>query len=140
MPKAYTCEGAGTSPPLAWTGAPPATKAFALLVEDPDAPDPAAPTQIFVHWVLYDVPPAVQSLAEGAKNGAAEGANDGTNDFGHLGWDGPCPPIGRHRYIHQVFALDAALPDLGGPNKDALLHAMDGHVLAKGSLVGTYQK
>jgi hypothetical protein len=139
MPAKYTCEGENTSPPLAWSDPPASAKSVAIVVDDPDAPDPAAPKQVFVHWVIYDVPPATKSLAEGQKNAPA-GARDGKNDFGSAGWSGPCPPIGRHRYFHKVYALDVVLPDLGLATKADLVGAMNGHVVAQGELVGTYQK
>lgn len=142
MPPKYTCEGEDTSPALAWSEPPPATKSVAIVVDDPDAPDPAAPKTVFVHWVLYDVPPGTRQLDEGAKNAASvgAGARDGKNDFGQAGWKGPCPPKGRHRYFHKVYALDIVLPDLGQPTRAELEKAMSGHVLAKGELVGTYEK
>ncbi len=142
IPAKHTCEGEEVSPALAWSEPPPATKSLAIIVDDPDAPDPAAPKMVFVHWVLYDVPPATRQLAEGAKNAAnaGPGARDGKNDFGQTGWRGPCPPKGRHRYFHKVYALDTVLPDLNQPTKAELEKAMSGHVLAKGELFGTYEK
>jgi len=142
MPAKHTCEGEDTSPALAWSSPPPATKSIAVIVDDPDAPDPAAPKTVFVHWVLYDVPPSTKELAEGANSAAnaGPGARDGKNDFGKTGWKGPCPPKGRHRYFHKVYALDTVLPDLGAATKAELEKAMSGHVLAKGELVGTYEK
>jgi Raf kinase inhibitor-like YbhB/YbcL family protein len=138
IPARHTCDGDEIAPALAWTGAPAGTKSFALIVDDPDAPDPAAPKRTFVHWVLYDVPPAAAGLPEGPALPA--GAREGRNDFGRTGYGGPCPPIGRHRYFHKLYALDAALGDLGTPDKAALERAMKGHVLAEASLVGTYEK
>ncbi len=139
MPKKYTCEGDNTSPPLAWSDPPASAKSFAIVVDDPDAPDPSAPKQVFVHWVLYDLAASVRSLPEGQKTAPA-GAHDGKNDFGTAGWSGPCPPIGRHRYFHEVYALDVALADLGQATKADLVAAMNGHLVAQGALVGTYQK
>jgi Raf kinase inhibitor-like YbhB/YbcL family protein len=138
IPSRHTCEGSDVSPALAWSGAPAVTKSYALVVDDPDAPDPAAPKMTWVHWVLYDIPPSVTSLDEGAPT--PSGAHDGMNDWKASGYRGPCPPIGRHRYVHKVYALDAVLPDLGSPNKAALERAMKGHILAQATLVGTYQK
>lgn len=138
IPAAHTCEGADRSPPLAWAGAPAGTKSFALIVDDPDAPDPAAPKTIWVHWVLYNVPASVQALAEGTK--ALAGAHDGLNDWKRPGWNGPCPPIGRHRYFFKLYALDDTLPELETGTKAELEAAMQGHVLGKAELVGTYQK
>ena len=142
MPSKYTCEGEDTSPALAWSDPPPETKSIAVIVDDPDAPDPAAPKMVFVHWVLYDLAPATKQIAEGAKNAtsAGPGARDGKNDFGQSGWKGPCPPKGRHRYFHKVYARDTVLGDRKQPTKAELEKAMSGHVLAKGELVGTYEK
>jgi Raf kinase inhibitor-like YbhB/YbcL family protein len=142
IPKRHTCEGEDVSPALSWSAVPAGTKSVAIIVDDPDAPDPAAPKRVFVHWVLYDVPPTTKELAEGMKGAAtvAPGARDGKNDYDVTGWKGPCPPKGRHRYFHKVYALDTVLPDLGKPTKAELEKAMSGHVLAKGELVGTYQK
>jgi Raf kinase inhibitor-like YbhB/YbcL family protein len=142
IPTKYTCEGSDTSPALAWSDAPSATKSLAVIVDDPDAPDPAAPKEVFVHWVLYDVPATAKQLPEGVKSAAnvRGGARDGKNDYGKAGWSGPCPPKGRHRYFFRVYALDTVLPDLGLPTKAELEKAMSGHVIAKGEVVGTYEK
>jgi Raf kinase inhibitor-like YbhB/YbcL family protein len=141
IPSLYTCEGEDVSPPLAWSGIPSGTKSFALIVDDPDAPDPAAPKMTWVHWVLYDLPAACTGLAEAMKAAALPaGTREGTNDWGRMGYGGPCPPIGRHRYFHKLYALDTVLPDLGRPRKAALEKAMQGHVLAQATLVGTYRK
>ena len=141
IPPEYTCDGADRSPPLRWSGAPPGTRSFALIVDDPDAPDPAAPKMTWVHWVLYDLP-VEHGLPEGAGNGggAPRGARDGRNDWGRAGYGGPCPPIGRHRYFHKLFALDAQLGDLGRPTGERLAAAMEGHILARAELMGTYQR
>jgi Raf kinase inhibitor-like YbhB/YbcL family protein len=141
IPSLYSCEGKDISPPLAWAGAPAATKSFALIVDDPDAPDPAAPKMTWVHWVLYNIPPAASGLAEGVQASALPpGTRDGLNDWSRTGYGGPCPPVGRHRYFHKLYALDAVLPDLKRPNKGALEKAMQGHILAQAVLIGTYQK
>jgi Raf kinase inhibitor-like YbhB/YbcL family protein len=142
MPSRYTCDGEDVSPPLAWSDAPKETRSFALLVDDPDAPDPKAPKRIWVHWVLYNVPATATSLAEGASPGALpQGAREGRHDGGGRGWSGPCPPIGRHRYFHKLIALDTVLPDLGATAGRAdLERAIDGHVLATAELVGTYER
>ena len=139
IPIDHTCEGADVAPPIAWTGAPAGTKSFALVVDDPDAPDPAAPKQTWVHWVLVGIPAATTSLPIGAGVSPPAGAANGTNDWGKQAWGGPCPPVGRHRYFFKVYALDA---DVGKPamTKDELLAAMKGHVLARGELVGLYKK
>jgi len=134
----YTCEGKDVSPPLAWSGMPAATKSLALVVDDPDAPDPKAPKMTWVHWVLYDIPPASSGIAEGAKPPA--GTKDGVNDWRRTGYGGPCPPIGRHRYFHKLYALDTMLAKLERPTKAQLEAAMRGHILAEAKLMGTYQK
>lgn len=139
IPAKYTCEGEDISPALSWGDAPSGTKSFALIVDDPDAPDPAAPKRVWVHWVMYNIPAQARSLAEGTKS-APEGARDGKNDWGRAGYGGPCPPIGRHRYFHKIYALDTVLPDIGEATKAELLEAMKGHVLASGELIGTYIK
>ncbi len=139
MPKKYTCQGEDISPPLAWSGAPDGTKSLALIVDDPDAPDPAAPKRVWVHWVLYDIPPGEAGLPEATKQPPA-GARNGKNDWGRTGYGGPCPPIGRHRYFHKLYALDTELGDLGTPTKAQLEKAMQGHILAQGEIIGTYQK
>lgn len=137
MDAKYTCQGQDTSPALAWSKLPAGTRAVAVVVDDPDAPDPAAPKRVWVHWVLYDLPPDA-ALSEGAA--PPPGARVGKNDWGKTAYGGPCPPIGRHRYFHKVYALDAPLGDLGTPTKADLERAMAGHVLARGEVVGTYQK
>ena len=141
MPVVHTCEGEDSSPPLEWTDPPEGTKSFALVVDDPDAPDPAAPRVVWVHWVLYDIPAGARALPEHvtAKTLPA-GTREGLNDWKQTGWRGPCPPVGRHRYFHKLYALDAALPALRSPDKAALEKAMKGHVLGVAELVGTYQK
>ena len=139
IPGKYTCDGQDLSPPLAWADLPAGTRSLALIVDDPDAPDPAAPKMTWVHWVLYNVPPEASGLPEGAKSLPA-GAGEGLNDWKRTGYGGPCPPIGRHRYFHKLYALDTVLPDLGKPTKSKLEAAMKGHVLAQADLVGTYQK
>jgi Raf kinase inhibitor-like YbhB/YbcL family protein len=138
IPRKHTCEGADVSPPLAWSGVPPDAKSLALIVDDPDAPDPAAPKMTWVHWVLYNIPPATAGIPEAAKT-APPGARDGVNDFGRTGYGGPCPPVGRHRYFHKLYALDTVFPDLGRPTKAKLEAAMKGHVIAEARLVGTYK-
>lgn len=141
IPSRYTCEGDDVSPPLAWGAPPPGTKSLALIVDDPDAPDPAAPRMVFAHWVLYDLPPAAGDLPEAvAASALPQGTRQGTSDFRRRGWGGPCPPIGRHRYFFKLFALDVVLPDLGSATKAQVEQAMQGHVLATAELMGTYQK
>jgi Raf kinase inhibitor-like YbhB/YbcL family protein len=141
IPRRYTCEGEDVSPPLAWSDPPAGTRSFALVVDDPDAPDPKAPQRTWVHWVVYDIPADARALAEGAGGGALPaGGRSGRNDWGRADWGGPCPPIGRHRYFHKLYALDVELGDLATPRKAALESAIEGHVLARAELVGTYEK
>ena len=137
IPEQYTCDGEDEVPPLAWTGAPSGTKSFAVIVDDPDAPDPKAPKMTYVHWVVYDIPPSVTRLDE---DGVPEGARLGVNDWKKPEYGGPCPPVGRHRYFFKVYALDAALGDLGLPTKANVEEAMRGHILAQAELVGTYER
>lgn len=141
IPRQYTCEGADTAPPLAWSGVPAGTRSLVLIVDDPDAPDPAAPRMTWVHWLLYNLPADAGGLAEGVRPGALPaGTLQGVNDWKRTGYGGPCPPIGRHRYFFKLYALDALLPDLGGPTKAALEAAMQGHVVGQAALIGTHQK
>ena len=141
IPVRFTCEGEDLSPPLAWAGAPAGTKGFALIVDDPDAPDPAAPRMTWVHWVLYDLPASANGLPEAVAAAALPArTREGVNDWKRTGWGGPCPPIGRHRYFFKLYALDTVLGDLSRPTQAALEQAMAGHVLARAELVGTYQK
>ncbi len=141
IPREYTCEGRDVSPALAWSGAPSGTRSLALVVDDPDAPDPREPRMTWVHWVLYDLPPDAAGLAEAIAPGdLPAGTKQGRNDWKRTGWGGPCPPIGRHRYFFKLFALDRELGDLAEPTKQALERAMEGHVLARAELVGTYEK
>jgi Raf kinase inhibitor-like YbhB/YbcL family protein len=141
IPRLYTCEGKDISPPLAWSGWPDGTRSLALIVDDPDAPDPAAPKMTWVHWVLYNIPVTAKSLAEGVSLSALpHGTKEGLNDWRRAGYGGPCPPVGRHRYVHKLYALDTVLPDLGRANKAQLERAMQDHILGRAELVGTYQK
>jgi Raf kinase inhibitor-like YbhB/YbcL family protein len=141
IPAKYTCEGSDVSPALAWSGAPAGTKSFALVVDDPDAPDPRAPKMTWVHWVLYDIPASAKGVPEAVqKKDLPAGTREGLNDWKRTGHGGPCPPIGRHRYFFKLYALDAVLPDLGNPTKGQLEKAMQGHVLAQAELIGTYEK
>jgi Raf kinase inhibitor-like YbhB/YbcL family protein len=141
IPDKYTCKGSDLSPPLEWSGAPAQTRSFALVVDDPDAPDPAAPKRTWVHWVLYNLPASTTSLGEGAGNRATlPPSRTGLNDWSRPGYGGPCPPIGRHRYFFKLYALDEELTSLEAADKSALEKAMEGHVIAKAELVGTYQK
>ena len=143
MPARYSCEvkGREVSPPLSWSGVPGAAKSLALIVDDPDAPDPKAPQRTWVHWVLYDLPVTATGLPEGVAPGdLPPGTREGKNDWNRTGYGAPCPPIGRHRYFFKLYALDTVLPDLGHPEKRRLEQSMDGHVLAHAELIGTYEK
>jgi Raf kinase inhibitor-like YbhB/YbcL family protein len=137
IPKKYTCEGQDIAPPLAWSQLPHETKSLALIVDDPDAPDPKAPKMTWVHWVVFDIPSFAPGLPEGGRLPA--GAREGQNDWKRVGYGGPCPPIGRHRYFHKLYALDTEL-QLERPTKAELEAAMAGHILATAELIGTYQK
>ncbi len=139
IPVRYTCEGEDISPPLQFAGVPDGTESLVLIVDDPDAPDPAAPKMTWVHWLLYDLPPDTSGLPE-AVTEFPPGTRFGTNDFGRTRYGGPCPPIGEHRYRFKLYALDIKLPDLGHPDKGALLRAMDGHILDQALLIGLYKK
>ncbi|NJD36583.1 MAG: YbhB/YbcL family Raf kinase inhibitor-like protein [Betaproteobacteria bacterium] len=141
IPPRHTCDGADISPQLAWAGLPAGTQSLVLIVDDPDAPDPAAPAMTWVHWVLYNLPPSATGLGEGVKVGnLPPGTRLGLNDWQRTGYGGPCPPIGKHRYVHKLYALDVLLPDLKQPTKARLEQAMQGHVLARAELVGYYQR
>lgn len=138
IPRKYTCEGRDVSPPLAWSAVPPAARSLALIVDDPDAPDPAAPKMTWVHWVLYNLPPEGTGIEE---DGAPPpGTLEGLNDWKRTGYGGPCPPVGRHRYLHKLYALDTVLPDLRRPTRAKLEAAMRTHVIAQATLIGTYEK
>jgi len=138
IPTAYTCKGANISPPLAWTGVPANAKSLAFIVDDPDAPDPAAPKKTVVHWVLFDLSPETKELPENASSALPPGAHQGANDMDNHNYHGPCPPIGRHRYMFKFFALDTA-PELAeGSTKAQLEQAMHGHILMQTVLIGTY--
>lgn len=141
IPAVHTSDGKDVSPPLAWSGAPEGTKSFALVVDDPDAPDPRAPRMTWVHWVLYGLPSTATSLPEAVKKADLPAdTREGQNDWKRTGWGGPSPPIGRHRYFFKLAALDTVLPDLGTPTKAQLEKAIEKHVLARAELVGTYEK
>jgi Raf kinase inhibitor-like YbhB/YbcL family protein len=141
IPAPFTCEGRDVSPALDWSGVPEAARSLVLIVDDPDAPDPKAPKMTWVHWVLYNLPPGSRGLAEGVTPDALPpGTRQGLNDWKRTGYGGPCPPIGRHRYFHKLYALDAELPDLGAATKAQVEAAMEAHVLARAELMGTYQK
>jgi Raf kinase inhibitor-like YbhB/YbcL family protein len=141
IPSRYTCEGDDVSPPLAWTGVPESARSLVLIVDDPDAPDPNAPTMTWVHWVVYNIPPDAAGLSEDVSSSALPaGSEQGLNDWQRTGYGGPCPPIGRHRYFHKLYALDTVLNNLKKPTKAKVEAAMQGHIIAQAELVGTYQK
>ncbi len=141
IPASHTCDGNDLSPHLAWSGLPRETKSLVLIVDDPDAPDPAAPKMTWVHWLLYNIPATTSSLQEGIQEqDLPQGILHGLNDWKRTGYGGPCPPIGCHRYFFKLYALDTLLPDLGTPDKPALEQAMQDHILAKAELVGTYER
>jgi Raf kinase inhibitor-like YbhB/YbcL family protein len=141
IPAIYTCDGEDISPPLFWSDIPHATKSLALIVDDPDAPDPAAPQRTWVHWVLYNIPATTTSLPPGSQpQNLPAGTYEGINDWQRTGYGGPCPPVGRHRYLHKLYALDVKLPDLGHPSKFQLENAMQSHVIEQAELVGLYQR
>lgn len=140
IPSVHTCDGTDVAPALRWSGAPVGTKSFVLIVDDPDAPDPAAPKRTYVHWVLYDIPADAAGLPEAAESAnLPAGTREGVNDWDRTGYGGPCPPIGRHRYFFKLSALDTRLGDLGRAKKTDVERAMQGHVLAHAELIGTYQ-
>lgn len=133
IPAVHTCDGSDTAPPLSWSAIPAGAKSLALIVDDPDAPGGT-----WVHWIVYNLPPAAKDLPPGGV--LPKGALQGSNGWKKAAYGGPCPPSGRHRYSHRLYALDTVLPDLHGPTKTTLEQAMEGHVLAQAELVGTYQR
>jgi Raf kinase inhibitor-like YbhB/YbcL family protein len=141
IPRTYTCDGEDRSPPLEWHGIPEGTKSLVLIVDDPDAPDPAAPRMAWVHWILYNLPPTTTGLEEAVPpSGLPGGTKHGLNDWKRTGYGGPCPPIGRHRYFHKLYALNLVLPDLYHPTKAALEKEMSGHILEEAQIMGTYER
>jgi Raf kinase inhibitor-like YbhB/YbcL family protein len=141
IPKKYTCEGDDMSPALNWSGVPENARSLVLIVDDPDAPDPKAPKMRWVHWVLYNIPADTSGLPEAVSPDALPaGTKEGINDWRRTGYGGPCPPVGRHRYFHKLYALDTVLDDLHRPTRSQVEAAMAGHIIASVELVGTYQK
>ena len=132
IPREHTCDGEDVSPPLSWTGPPDGTRAFALIVDDPDA-------RGFVHWVVINIPGSTAELARGASGRAAE-FTEGRNDFGRTGYGGPCPPSGTHRYAFRLYALSAELQIGESPTADEVRSAMDRLVLAEALLTGSYRR
>ena len=141
IPSKYTCEGADMSPPLEWFGLRSDAQTLALIVDDPDAPDPAKPQRVYVHWVVYNIPANITKLPENAaKAGLPTGTIQGLNDWKKETYGGPCPPIGRHRYFFKLYALDTVLGQLLNPTKSQLEKAMEEHLVDSAELIGTYQK
>lgn len=142
IPAEYTCDGKDISPELNWSGVPADAQSLVLIVDDPDAPDPAAPKMTWVHWVLYNIPATATGLAKAIQDdaGLPQGTLQGLNDWKRTGYGGPCPPVGRHRYFHKLYALDTVLPDLRQPAKAKVEQAMQGHVIEQAVLMGTYQR
>lgn len=141
IPATYTCDGKNISPPLEWDGVPENARSLVLIVDDPDAPDPRAPRMTWSHWVLYNIPPETKGLPEAvASNQLPAGTEQGINDWHKPGYGGACPPVGRHRYFHKLYALDIELKPMSRATKDRVEAAMQRHVLASAELIGTYQK
>lgn len=141
IPRRYTAQGADVSPPLSWQNPPAGTQSFVLIVDDPDAPDPAAPTMTWVHWLLYNIGPDTRELSEHMSGSRLPpGVLQGSNDWGNTGYGGANPPVGEHRYFHKLYALDTLLPDLQQPKKQQLEQEMAGHILGLAQLIGTYHK
>jgi Raf kinase inhibitor-like YbhB/YbcL family protein len=138
IPIRYTGEGEDLSPPLTWSGVPNAAKSLVLIIDDPDAPDPAAPKMTWVHWVLYNIPSVATGLSEGV-NELPAGTGEGLNNWNRTGYGGPHPPIGRHRYFHKLYALDTRLDFARSPTKAEVEKAMQGHIISEAALMGTYQ-
>jgi len=141
IPRSHTCDAEDISPALSWTDVPEGTASLALIVDDPDAPDPDAPKMTWVHWVLCNLPPDTPGLDEGVTSSSLPpGTLEGMTDFGKTGWGGPCPPIGRHRYFFKLFALDSVMPDLPELTSATLQAAMEAHVIDATELMGTYRR
>ncbi|MBC7259110.1 MAG: YbhB/YbcL family Raf kinase inhibitor-like protein [Chloroflexi bacterium] len=137
IPRKYTCDGENVSPPLEWGAPPQGTQSLVLIMDDPDAP-----AGVWDHWLLYNLPADARGLPEGIAPDAArpDGSRHGANSWGRLGYGGPCPPSGTHRYFFRLYALDTTLNLAAGANKAQVLAAMAGHVLAQGELMGTYRR
>lgn len=139
IPKRYSCDDENISPPLAWSGLPRGAHSLVLIVDDPDAPNPARPKMTWVHWVLYNLPPTAGEFPEAVAD-LPDGTLEALNDWNLPGYGGPCPPVGRHRYFFKLYALDSVLPDLGIPTRKKLEQAMEGHILEQAELIGTYRR
>jgi Raf kinase inhibitor-like YbhB/YbcL family protein len=137
IPRQYTCDGANVSPPLEWSGVPANARTIAIIADDPDAPGGT-----WVHWVLYNLPAGNIGLVENlpATEKLVAGGFQGTTDFGKIGYGGPCPPSGEHRYFFRIYALDGELPLKAGAKKAEVEKAMESHIIAQGQLVGTYRR
>jgi Raf kinase inhibitor-like YbhB/YbcL family protein len=137
IPRKYSCDGQDISPPLAWGDPPQGTQSFALIMDDPDAP-----AGVWVHWVLYNLPAGSRGLPEAVPTDAqlADGSRQGKNSWGKVGYGGPCPPRGTHRYFFRLYALDRALDLAAGASKEQLLKAMEGHILTQAELMGKYTR
>jgi len=141
IPPEYTCSGQDNSPPLMWSGVPDNTRSLVLIIDDPDAPDPHAPKMTWVHWVVYNIPPNTTCLPQYANiTNLPESATLGINDWHKIGYGGPCPPIGRHRYFHKLYALDTILKKIPDATKAQIEVAMQGHIIEYAELVGTFEK
>jgi Raf kinase inhibitor-like YbhB/YbcL family protein len=141
IPTVYTCEGKDISPPLSWSGVPETARSLALIIDDPDAPDPNAPEMTWIHWILINIPPDAHSLPEGVTpEDLPQGTIAGLNDWRRVGYGGPCPPTGRHRYFHKLFALDMVLEGMISPTMTQVEDAIRGHIIAQTEVMGTYQK
>lgn len=141
IPSLYTCEGKNISPKLIWKGIPSTAKSLVLIVEDPDAPDPKAPKMVWLHWVLYNIDPNTTGLPENvAIRDLPRGTKRGLTSWKNENYGGPCPPIGRHRYFHRLYALDIVINNLETPTADQLREAMEGHIIEEAVLMGTYEK
>ena len=139
IPRKYTCEGENISPPLQWDGIPSNTKSLVLIVDDPDAPDPENPKHVWVHWIVYNISPILNHFEDGSKK-IPKLTQQGLNDWNQLGYGGPCPPIGRHRYYFKLFAIDTHLDNLIAPTKYEILKQVEGHTIETSILIGTYEK
>jgi Raf kinase inhibitor-like YbhB/YbcL family protein len=137
IPKEYTCDGRDISPPLSWSEPPEKTQIFALIMDDPDAP-----MGTWVHWVIYNIPATVHTLREGVPPNAdlPDGSRQGRNSWRRIGYGGPCPPSGTHRYFFKLYALDTMLGLAAGATKEELLKAMEGNILAQAELMGKYSR
>tara|TARA_Y100001936_G_scaffold41889_1_gene40510 strand:+ start:5414 stop:5911 length:498 start_codon:yes stop_codon:yes gene_type:complete len=141
IPIRHTCDGQDISPELFWSGIPIGTKSLVLIVDDPDAPDPANPKMTWVHWVLYNISPDIDKLSENASViGMPLGILEGINDWQRTGYGGPCPPIGTHRYFHKLYAIDIVLSDLQRPTKEILEEKIEGHIIEYSELIGLYHR